>query len=138
MAYTKHTWVNGSAPAISADHLNEMETGIYNNDQRLDTLSTPPVLVRFFTVPSYTYAADAAHWVYGDNLQAPTVAGYTPVGVLQATPESGGAGLVIQIVINYESFGSRFAGLVRNVTSSAITQSFKIPVLYIRDDLYSA
>lgn len=28
MAYTKTTWVNGSAPAINATNLNKVETGI--------------------------------------------------------------------------------------------------------------
>jgi hypothetical protein len=32
MAYTKTTWVNGQAPAINATNLNNIETGIYNND----------------------------------------------------------------------------------------------------------
>jgi hypothetical protein len=27
MAYTKTTWVNGSAPAINADNLNKIERG---------------------------------------------------------------------------------------------------------------
>lgn len=28
MSYTKHIWVDGSDPAINAQHLNEMEDGI--------------------------------------------------------------------------------------------------------------
>ena len=39
MAYTKTTWVNGSAPPISAENLNNMENGIYTNDQKIAALT---------------------------------------------------------------------------------------------------
>ena len=39
MAYTKTTWVNGSAPPISAENLNNMENGIYANDQKIAALT---------------------------------------------------------------------------------------------------
>lgn len=32
MAYTKTNWVNEGPPAISADNLNNIETGVFNND----------------------------------------------------------------------------------------------------------
>ena len=32
MAYTKTTWVNEGPPAISADNLNNIEAGVFNND----------------------------------------------------------------------------------------------------------
>lgn len=38
MAYTKTTWVNNSAPAISADNLNKIENGIYDNAEDCDDL----------------------------------------------------------------------------------------------------
>ena len=38
MAYTKTTWINGSAPALSADNLNKIEDGIYNNSVEIDGL----------------------------------------------------------------------------------------------------
>ena len=38
MAYTKTIWVNNSAPPISADNLNKIETGIFNNAEDCDDL----------------------------------------------------------------------------------------------------
>ena len=38
MAYTKTTWVNGTAPAINATNLNNIETGIDSATTRLDVL----------------------------------------------------------------------------------------------------
>ncbi len=32
MSYTKTNWVNGGPPALSAENLNKIEDGIYNND----------------------------------------------------------------------------------------------------------
>ena len=51
MAYTKTTWVNGSAPPLSAENLNKIEDGIYNahaeltsQDARLDALENYAVV----------------------------------------------------------------------------------------------
>lgn len=38
MAYTKTNWVNGQAPALSAENLNKMEEGIYSNDANVALL----------------------------------------------------------------------------------------------------
>ena len=38
MAYSKTNWVNGSAPALSAENLNKIEEGIYNNDVAIGVL----------------------------------------------------------------------------------------------------
>lgn len=43
MAYSKTTWVNNSPPAISADNLNKMEQGIYDNDSAVTTLASSKV-----------------------------------------------------------------------------------------------
>lgn len=40
MTYTKTTWVNGSAPAINATNLNNIENGIFNVDTSFTTHST--------------------------------------------------------------------------------------------------
>lgn len=40
MAYTKTTWVNGQTPAINATNLNNIETGIFNNDANIINLQT--------------------------------------------------------------------------------------------------
>lgn len=39
MAYTKTTWVNDSAPPISAENLNKIEQGIYDNSVILDAIA---------------------------------------------------------------------------------------------------
>ena len=136
MSYTKTNWVDGTAPAISAANLNKIEQGIYDNDQQLDAILSPaPFRIEKFTWESYTYAANASHWVYGDDVHAPTIAGYTPVGVFLSTPSSGGAGLVVQITLQPASFGDRFLGVVRNVTASAITTTLELSILYIKTNL---
>ena len=38
MAYIKTNWVNGQAPALSAENLNKMEEGIYGNDANVALL----------------------------------------------------------------------------------------------------
>ena len=38
MAYSKTSWVNGSAPPLSAENLNKIEQGIYNNDANITVL----------------------------------------------------------------------------------------------------
>ncbi len=38
MAYVKTVWQNGSAPYIDAEHLNNIENGIYDNEQALTEL----------------------------------------------------------------------------------------------------
>jgi hypothetical protein len=37
MAYTKTTWLNGSAPPINAANLNKIEDGIFDNDANLNS-----------------------------------------------------------------------------------------------------
>lgn len=37
MAYSKTTWVNGTAPSINSTNLNKLENGIYNNDSYILT-----------------------------------------------------------------------------------------------------
>lgn len=39
MAYTKTHWINGQAPALSAENLNKIEEGIYNADADITALS---------------------------------------------------------------------------------------------------
>lgn len=38
MAYNKTNWVNGQAPALSAENLNKIEEGIFNNDANISIL----------------------------------------------------------------------------------------------------
>ena len=39
MAYTKTAWTNDSAPALSAQNLNKIETGIFNADEMANTVN---------------------------------------------------------------------------------------------------
>lgn len=43
MAYTKTNWVNGGPPAVSAENLNHIEDGIYNNDAEIDQIQADGV-----------------------------------------------------------------------------------------------
>lgn len=38
MAYNKTNWVNGQAPALSAENLNKIEAGVFNNDANISIL----------------------------------------------------------------------------------------------------
>lgn len=38
MAYTKTNWVNEGPPAIDANNLNHIEQGIYDNDQKINSI----------------------------------------------------------------------------------------------------
>ena len=64
MAYTKTTWVNNSAPAISAENLNKIEQGIYDNaedcDDLLDGLIDLDTTAQAGTVDGDLYAAITA------------------------------------------------------------------------------
>ena len=93
-----------------------------------------PIIIRSTTLPSTSYAANTATWVYSKDWHPTTVNGYTPIGVLQATPNNNG-GLICQATIIRESYGDRFVGFVRNITSSAITDTIAVPIIYIRNDL---
>lgn len=93
-----------------------------------------PVKVQSTTLPSATYNANSYTWVYNNDWHAATIAGYTAIGVLQATPNNN-AGLICQVTLNQSLYGDRFIGLVRNITSSNATDTIQIPVLYIRSDL---
>ena len=137
MAYTKTNWVNGSAPALSAENLNKIEDGIYANDANITSILaslTTPIQVKVFTTPSASYSS-GNNWVYGKDWHADAIPGYTPIGTLQGTPNSGAAGLVCGISINREVNGDRFIGTVHNTTGSAITGTLQVPVLYIRNEL---
>ena len=87
-------------------------------------------------IPSKSYAS-GNNWIYSDDVHATSVSGYTPVAVLQATPPSGAGALVIQISLDYATYGDRFVGLVRNLGSSAVTCDLTVPVLYINNNYYS-
>lgn len=95
---------------------------------------TDPIVVKIFSTPSRSYASGTT-WVYSSDWHPDAVDGYTPISVLQGTPNSGGAGLIAQLSLNYDSYGDRFIGNVVNTTGSAITNVLAIPVLYIKNSL---
>ena len=94
-----------------------------------------PIKVSYYTLQSHTYPANASWWLYSEDLHAVTISGYTPIATLQGTPGAQGA-LVPHVIIDYPTYGDRFAGGVRNTSSASITDAVAIPVLYIRNDLY--
>jgi hypothetical protein len=108
-------------------------------DERIDTLAQKalmtPFKVQTMTLPSATYSATTTYWIYNDDVHPPAVDGYTAIGVLQGTPDSGGSALMVQVAILYEDYGDRFVGFIRNTSSSAQTTTILLPILYIRNDL---
>ena len=108
-----------------------LNTGVSDYVQRSEVDSI--IKVQSTTIPSRTYTANAAYWIYADDVHPDTLTGYTPIGVLQATPGSS-ANLVCQIALIRETYGDRFVGFVRNIGSTDITDSVLIPILYIKDE----
>ena len=90
---------------------------------------TAPVVVQNMTVSSRTYPANAAYWYYGNNVQIPEKAGYTPIGLLEGVSHSPG------LIISPALVSGRVAGMARNITSADITIEVQIPVLYIKTEL---
>lgn len=108
-----------------------LNTGVSDYVQRSEVDSI--IKVQSTTIPSRTYTANAAYWIYSDDVHPDALTGYTPIGVLQATPTTS-AQLICQITLIRESYGDRFVGCVRNIYSSDVTDSIKVPVLYIKDE----
>ena len=93
-----------------------------------------PIIVDYYTSPSTSFPATTATSAYTQGWEARTISGYTPIGVLQATPTSYGR-LISQVTLNYGTYGNRFVGYVFNTYTSALTDTITIPVLYMRNDL---
>ena len=108
-----------------------LNTGVSDYVQRSEVDSI--IKVQSTIIPSRTYTANAAYWIYADDVHPDTLTGYTPIGVLQASPNAS-ANLICQITLIRETYGDRFAGFVRNIYSSNITDSITVPVLYIKDE----
>lgn len=94
----------------------------------------PPIIIDYYVTPSTQYAANTATWVYSKGWAPTSIAGYTPVGVLTSSPDSSNM-LIAQITLITNTYGTTFVGKVNNLSSSAITNTITIPVLYIRNDL---
>lgn len=93
-----------------------------------------PIIVDYYTSPSKSFPSATATSVYAEGWEARTISGYTPIGVLQGTPNTYGR-LIAQVALNYGTYGNKFLGFVFNTYSSALTDTIMIPVLYIRNDL---
>lgn len=93
-----------------------------------------PIIVDYYTSPSTSFPATTATSAYAKGWEARTIPGYTPIGVLQASPNTYGR-LISQVMLNYGTYGNNFVGFVFNTYSSALTDTIVIPVLYMRNDL---
>lgn len=112
-----------------------LNTGVSDYVQRSEVDSI--IKVQSTIIASRTYAANAAYWIYSDDVHPDQLTGYTPIAVLQGCARnttSNGSLLVVQIVIIRELYGDRFAGCVRNLSTSAVTDELILPVLYIKDE----
>ena len=145
MAYTKTNWVNGQAPALSAENLNKIEEGIYNNAGDIASIladvsalkTEDTILVDKFTTDSHSWGAagtaTATWWVYGENYHAPSHTGYTPVGIIRQTPNAQSM-LIPCMALNYSSYGDRFVGYIRNDGSATPTDTVTVTILYVKNE----
>lgn len=134
MAYSKTNWVNGQAPALSAENLNKMEEGIYNNSVSVDyLLDEDTILVDKFTTTSHTFAAGSTWWVYSEDYHAPTHAGYTAVGIISQTPNAQSV-LVPCMALNQSQYGDRFVGYIRNTGTASVTDTVTVTILYVKNE----
>ena len=62
MAYTKTNWVNESAPPLSAENLNNMEDGIFNNDANIAALAAQVPVIDY----GYESFGSVANQAYAD------------------------------------------------------------------------
>ena len=138
MAYSKTNWVNGQAPALSAENLNKMEEGIYNNSTSSDyLLDEDTILIDTFTTPSHPFPATgqtgSTWWVYAEDFHAPTHAGYTAVGIIGQTPNNRSM-LIPCMVLNQNAYGDRFAGYVRNSDTNSFSDTITVTILYVKNE----
>ena len=120
-------------------HMNSADMTSQEVDDFVDGLNpqylrSAPIIVKTYTTPSITVSANGANWVYSLDLHPDAVSGYTPVGCFNSTPNNQSS-LICQMTFNFEIYGSRFVGVIRNMTSGSLSDTFTIPVLYLRNDL---
>ena len=65
MAYTKTNWINGQAPALSAENLNKMEEGIYNNDADISVIQSDISNINNDLIPDETNLTRDSQWTSG-------------------------------------------------------------------------
>ena len=109
-------FIDDSAPYLSADNLN-------NNFNELNTKITQLITTDNFTSNSITINANSTY-SYTFNVAK---TGYTALGILWVDAASNDLALS-----KYSQFGNSAYIRFRNITSSAITTTFTIKVLYIK------
>lgn len=133
---TTYTGGTGAQIITGTEALNKVWSPQQIHDGIVGLIGNPPIKVNVQELPSTQYASNQATWVYSKGWTPTAITGYKPIGVLQATPNNSGQ-LICQITLNVPVYGTTFVGYVRNITSTNVTDTIAVPVLYIRDDLYT-
>lgn len=95
------------------------------------------VLYDTYTIPSHTYPptgqSGSTYWLYGANLNVPTHSGYTPVGIVGVSPNAQSM-LICAPLLSYPDYGTRLAGYIRNASTTQLTDSIKLAILYVKNE----
>lgn len=130
MAYTKTTWVNDSAPPLSAENLNKIEDGIYQISLKADAhdaLLTDAFYITTYTPSGYSFSSGQTR-----NLTRAFTpkTGYTPVVLAAMCTNSTAID-----VTNFYIEGSDIKYDAVNRSTSSVSASFRIVVLFIKTAL---
>ena len=106
-----------------------LNTGVSDYVQRSEVDSI--IKVQSTLLPSTSYAAGVTT-IVSKNWYPDELTGYTPIGTLQGTGSQ--SGIVCQVSMYRESYGNQFVGTVMNTTGAAVTDTLRVPVLYIKDE----
>lgn len=130
MAYTKTTWVNGGPPAIDADNLNNIEDGVYNNDQKISAINSylNGMIVTESKSASISLPASDAVTTTIDM----TKSGYTFLGVA-GFRVSGTGGTQVYTPAAYKSGTNSAILQLRNPTATARSLTGYIYGLYVKN-----
>ena len=93
-----------------------------------------PIIVKTFNTPELTIAASTTVWVYGENWTPTAVTGYTPVACCPASATNSG-GVLPHITLIPDIYGTRFVGNIRNIYTTSVSDTYAVPVIYMRNDL---
>ena len=136
MSYTKTNWVNGSAPAIDADHLNNIETGIYNNDQQITSilaslLALNTALAQLVTTESHSATVTVAASGNGTLTVDMSKSGYTCVGIAGVQPT--GTGSSLSYIYAFFMSGGNANVYFRNTGATERTFNVNVYGLYVKN-----
>lgn len=128
MAYEKTTWVSGET-ALSAEHMNNIEDGIKDLENQLNSL---------FKIVSYninyTVAGNATKNVTAEEFGISTPNGYTPIAILRFS--TGSAQVYVRGIIPFGT-GAQEIFFMTNTSSSQINTTAYIDILYTKTDFIS-